>query len=173
MVGNPDERLGTRDPRRVADHPRNPLGFEGNRQQVPVFAGPAIEHVQPCQQPELIGEVAEGISDLKTAPERALGLLAVAFREHESVAQRRLELQLPRAPAVGVIERRERTTGPDTSLVQQVEFDKQSGTGAGQRHAKVGTIVLRIGRVTRPMRRTTVPTFVCHWLAPVPDCLSS
>ena len=124
VVGNPDESLGTRDPRRVADQPRDPLGLEGNRQQVPIFAGPAIEHVQPCQQPEFIGQIAEGFGDLKTATERALGLRAVAFRKHESVAQRRLEFQLPRTPAARVIEGRQCTTGPETSLVQQVQLDK-------------------------------------------------
>src|SRR4029077_19719014 len=67
------------------------------------------------------------------------------FREHESVAQRRLEFQLPRTPAARVIERRECTTGPETSLIQQVQLDKQSGTGASQWHTKVGTVVLRIG----------------------------
>ena len=145
VVGNSDESLGTRDSRRVADLPRNPLGLEGNRQQVPILAGPAIEHVQPCQQPELVGEIAESISDLKTATERALSLLAVALREHEGMAQRRLQFQLPRTPAARVIEGRQRTTGPETSLVQQVELDKQPGAGPSQRHAEVGAVVLRIG----------------------------
>ena len=93
----------------------------------------------------MLDEIVEGFSDLKTATERALGLLAVALREHEGVAQRRLEFKLPRTPAARVIEGRECATGPDTSLVQQIELDKQSGAGAGQWHAKVGTVVLRIG----------------------------
>ena len=57
VVGDPDEGLGACEPGRVADHPRNLFGLKRHRQQVPIFAGPAIEHVQPCQQPELVGQV--------------------------------------------------------------------------------------------------------------------
>jgi len=52
--------------------------------------------------------------------ERALGLLAVAFGEHEGMTQRGLKLKLPRGSASPVIECRERATAPDTTLVQQM-----------------------------------------------------
>ena len=107
VVGNADQSLGSCDSRRIADRPRDPLGFEGNRQQMPILAGPAIEHVQPRQQPELVGVVAERLCDLKTTPERALGLLAVALREHECVPERGLEFELPCAAAGRVVEHRQ------------------------------------------------------------------
>ena len=60
------------------------------------------------------------------------------------MTQRRLELKLPCGPAIPVIEGRERATAPDTSLVQQIEFDKQSGASPGQRHAQVGADIIGI-----------------------------
>ena len=144
VVGNPDKRLGAREPSRVADQPRNLLGLKRHRQQVPILTGPPMEHVEPCQQPELVGQVIETSSDFKTTPERALGLLAVALGEHEGMTQRGLKLKLPRGSASPVIEGRERATAPDTTLVQQIEFDKQSGASACQRHAEVRAIIIGI-----------------------------
>lgn len=117
VIGNPQKCLGTRDTRRVTDQPCNPLGFKGDWQQMSILAGTAIEHVQPCQQPELVGKIAEGFSYLKAATERALGLLAVALREHESVTERGLELELPHASAVCIVKCRKCTTGPQAPLV--------------------------------------------------------
>src|SRR5215208_8127723 len=97
MVGNANESLSTCDSSRVADRPRNPFSLMGDRQQVAILAGPAIEHVQPRQQPELAGTISQSFRDLKAAPQSILRLVAVALGEHESVSERRLQLELPRA----------------------------------------------------------------------------
>src|SRR5215208_7063663 len=113
MVGNANESLSTCDSSRVADRPRNPFSLMGDRQQVAIIAGPAIEHVQPREQPELARTISQSVRDLQAAPEGTLGLLAVALGEHESVSERRLQLELPPAAQVRVVEHRERAAGPE------------------------------------------------------------
>jgi hypothetical protein len=88
--------------------------------------------------------VAQDLGDIQAAPERALGLLAVSLREHECMSERRLELELPRAAATCVVEHCERTACPKAALVQQVELHKQSGAGAGQRHAQFSAVIVRV-----------------------------
>src|SRR4051812_16885784 len=97
MVGNANESLRTRDSSRIADRPRNPFSLMGDRQQVAIFAGPAIEHVQSREQPELARTISQSVRDLQASPEGTLRLVGVALGEHESVSERRLQFELPGA----------------------------------------------------------------------------
>ena len=163
VIGNADQAFAAGNSCRISDRLRGPFGFEGKRQQKPVVASPAIEHVQPRQQLEFARAVADGFSDLKTTPQRRFGLIAVALGEHESVSESRLQLQFPCAAAGRIVEHRERAARPEASFVQQVELDKQPGAGCGQRHAQSSALIIgesplqrgtRVGKQQRPSSRT-------------------
>jgi len=104
MMGYPDEGLCAGNPRRITDQTSDALGLECHRQQMPIVACPAIEHVQPRQQPECVGVVSDRGRDLESASKCGLGSLAIAFREHEGMTERGLKLQLPLASTVAVVE---------------------------------------------------------------------
>ncbi len=139
---------------------------------MPVTAGAAVVHVQPRQQPERVGVIAERLRDLQPAPERRFRLLAVALGEHGGVAERRLKLELPSAAAIGVVEHCECAIGPDARLVQQIELDEQTRATAGKRHAQIRAVIIGvapsqrragIGEQARPLMRA-----VTAW--PLPPC---
>ncbi|MGY4468132.1 hypothetical protein ACVWWK_003841 [Bradyrhizobium sp. LB9.1b] len=136
-------------PRRIADQASDPLGMKRSRHQMPIAAGPAVEHVEPRQQPECVGVVPVRFRDLQPAPERDLGLLVVALREHECVAKRRLKLELPSAAPVGIVEHRECAIGPDAGLAEQIELDEQPCAAGSERHAQAGAVVIRITPLQR------------------------
>ncbi len=45
VIGNSDQAFAAGNSCRISDRLSGPFGFEGKRQQKPVVAGPAIEHV--------------------------------------------------------------------------------------------------------------------------------
>ena len=163
VIGNSDQAFAAGNSCRISDRLRGPFGFEGKRQQKPVVAGPAIEHVKPRQQLEFARAVADGFSDLKTTPQCRFGLIAVALGKHESVSEGRLQLQFPCAAAARIVEHRKRAARPQACFVQQVEFDKQPGAGCGQRHAQSSALIIgesplqrgtRVGKQERASPRT-------------------
>src|SRR5262245_24538174 len=104
MVRNSEQRMRGSYSDRIPDLGRDGFDASCHRKQAVEIAGSPMIHVHPVQEPDLVEAVIELLRDVDAPGERSVYLLAVAFGEHQRMAERALQLHFACGAARLVVE---------------------------------------------------------------------